>query len=151
MARLVIRVIEESYDSQVCVFEHNRYDDSVVLKNDPKTISDSVEELEAAVSYLKSIQNKGVVRQPKEGRGVSLRENSMCLFDDLQKLQQYLPTKDDCWQETENICLDEIRFYIKRLEIQDLSPQEQLLLDMLEQTCEAYHACKKWAHKPQDF
>jgi hypothetical protein len=74
----------------------------------------------------------------------------MCKIDDFQELKQYLPTKDD-WQETENICLDEIQFYIKRLRIQELSPQEHLLLDMLEQVCEAYHACKEWAYKPTDF
>jgi hypothetical protein len=75
----------------------------------------------------------------------------MCKIDDFQELKQYLPMKDDCWQETENICLDKIQFYIKRLRIQELSPQEHLLLDMLEQVCGAYHACKEWAYKPTDF
>lgn len=56
MSKLVVRVVEESYDSQVCVFEHSIQDDSVILKNDPELISDEIEELEAAVSYLKTIR-----------------------------------------------------------------------------------------------
>ena len=56
MSKLVVRVIEESYDSQVCTFEHSIQDDSVILQNDPKMIADEIEELEAAVVYLKGIQ-----------------------------------------------------------------------------------------------
>lgn len=71
MSRLVVRVVEESYDTHVCVFEHSRDDDSVIIRNDPVTISESIDELDAAAAYLKSIQdsapNNGVNTDP-EGR-----------------------------------------------------------------------------------
>lgn len=57
MSRLVVRVVEESYDSHVCVFEHSRDDDSVIIRNDPATIAESIEELDAAAAYLKSIRD----------------------------------------------------------------------------------------------
>ena len=56
MSKLVVRVVKESRESQVCVFEHSIQDNSVILQNDPKLIHDEIEELEAAVSYLKNIR-----------------------------------------------------------------------------------------------
>lgn len=78
MSKLVVRIVEEDYDSQVCTFEHSIQDDSVILQNDPKLIVDEIEELEAALSYLKGVRADATISNIIiNGKKVAVRGSSL--------------------------------------------------------------------------